>query len=217
VYTDVPGNIPSKTGIRLEGADRDRLIQLFRGYPPVAGLDPNNSSYQVAVQDSRDPDKSGYSSNTGSGWEVNWIPPVGFDEQTVEKGGAGHGFIPKNPKDSATGETDPGRIVPMPPFLSAVQVVSTAPYVADVSIFDHLGNFLVSFRQSFGYRGEMGNDQRLAHTGNGLVSYLWWDTRDKNGQYAGQGVYVWKTIFHFQNGKQEVMFTRTGLMRLAGD
>ena len=57
----------------------------------------------------------------------------------------------------------------------------------------------------------MGNARRFVP--GGLVSYLWWDTRDSKGQMAGQGVYVWKTLFHFQNGKQEVRFTRTGLVR----
>ncbi len=212
-YTDLPGNLPPKTGFKLQGGDRDRILQLFRGYPPVAGLDPNDPNYQVAVQDSRDQDKSGIANSNGPTWVVNWIPPVGFNEDAAKTGNPEHGPIPHNATDSSSGETDPTRVVAMPAFLSTVQVVATAPYIADVSIFDNLGNFVVSFRQAFGYRGELGNSSRVVP--KGLVSYLWWNTRDSKGQFAGQGVYVWKAAFHFQNGKQEVMYTRTGLIRLA--
>jgi len=211
LYTDLPGNLPPKTGFKLDGGDRDRILQLFRGYPPVAGLDPSLPGYQVAVQDSRDPEKGGYSVNGVASWNVNWIPPVGFNEDAAKYGSADHGPIPANVKDAATGETDLTRDVPLPAFLSTVQVVTTAAYVAEVSLFDNLGNFVVSFRQAFGYRGELGNVQRVVP--RGLASFLWWDMRDRHGQLAGQGVYVWKVVFRFQNGKQEIRYIRTGLMR----
>ncbi|MDB5105041.1 MAG: hypothetical protein JWP91_2730, partial [Fibrobacteres bacterium] len=48
----------------------------------------------------------------------------------------------------------------------------------------------------------------------GLVSYLVWDMKDAHGQLAGQGVYVWKVQFQFKGGKQEVQYTKTGVLRM---
>ncbi|MBW8889726.1 MAG: fibro-slime domain-containing protein [Fibrobacteres bacterium] len=80
-YTDTSGNIPPKYGVKLEGDDGRRLIELFRGYPPVAGLNPTNPAYQVSNQDSRDDNKGGIAQETAPGsdkYAVYWIPPVGF-------------------------------------------------------------------------------------------------------------------------------------------
>ena len=99
----------------------------------------------------------------------------------------------------------------LPGILSTVQVISTAPYIAHISIFDSYGNFVFASTQSFGANGEMQNRARVVP--KGLVSYLWWDMKDKRGQLAGQGVYVWKVRFEFKGGKQEIQYTRTGIMR----
>jgi hypothetical protein len=101
--------------------------------------------------------------------------------------------------------------MPLPRTLSAVQVVSTGKYVATVSIYDTQGRFVKLFRQAFGYQGELTNGAR--RTNKGLVSYLVWDLKDSKGQKAGQGVYIWKVLFAFENGKQEIQYTRTGVMR----
>jgi len=37
--------------------------------------------------------------------------------------------------------------------------------------------------------------------------------KDSKNQLAGNGVYVWKVTFQFKGGKQEVQYTRTGMMR----
>ena len=213
-YTDIPGNRPSKEGIKLLGDDRNKVIQLFRGYPPVAGLDPNQSNFQIAVQDSRDPKKNGYSTPggtpdpaTGNAWQVLWIPP------TWENGKQGSFYsVPGGAKgqiDSSKRETETPIL--LPGDISTVQVVSTAPYIANVAIFDIYGNFVVSSVQAFGYRGELKNTARIVP--KGMVSYLYWDMKDSKGQIAGQGVYVWKVRFQFNNGKQEIQYTRTGIMR----
>ena len=65
--------------------------------------------------------------------------------------------------------------------------------------------------QAFGGRGELQNINRAVN--KGIVSYLIWDLKDSQGQLAGNGVYVWKVTFMFKGGKQEVQYTRTGLMR----
>jgi fibro-slime domain-containing protein len=208
-YTDNLNNRPPQYGVPLTGGDGTKLIQLFRGFPPVAGLDPNNPDFQVAVQDSRDPKKSGYATPTtvaGSpAWEVVWIPPAGFTDI--------NSYVPytANMKDIPGGARETATPLKVPANISTVQVVSTTGYKANVSIFDNYGNFVRSFVQYFGGRGELQNPARMV-TG-GYVNYLVWDMRDKSGQLAGQGVYVWKVTFIFSNGKQEIQYTRTGVMR----
>ena len=94
---------------------------------------------------------------------------------------------------------------------ASVQVVSTGKYVVDVSIFDNNGNFVRKFRQAFGYNGELNNRNRISN--RGLVSYLVWDLKDYKGQKAGQGVFIWKALFRFDTNKEEVQYTKTGVMR----
>jgi len=208
--TDLPGNLPPRHGVALTGDNRDRVIQLFRGFPPVAGLDPNRATFQISVQDSRDSAKGGYATQGKSGWEVLWIPPVGFDEADIN---AGRGFDPYKTtlKDLVTTGRETADRSAIPTNISAIQVVSTDAYIAHITIFDIYGNFVAKSVQAFGGRGELNNPARVVF--RGLASYLVWDMKDSKGQLAGNGVYVWKVRFEFKGGKQEVQYTRTGLMR----
>lgn len=61
-------------------------------------------------------------------------------------------------------------------YEDTVRIIGRGRYLARVSIFDHLGAFVRSFRQSFGYRGELDNPAR--RTPLGLRSFLVWDMRD---------------------------------------
>jgi len=165
--------VPPQYGVKLEGANGKSSSNCFRGFPPVAGLDPNNAVFQVAVQDSRDPVKGGYSDidpKTGK-YVLNWIPPVGFDPNDPS------GFDPYSVTlDQLPGgpaETTNPR--PIPENISAIQVVTTAPYIADIVIFDIYGTSCGKSRQAFGGRGEMQNDDRIVTTGKGgRVSFLVW-------------------------------------------
>ena len=206
-YTDIPGNVPPKYGKPLDGANGDNQIQLFRGFPPVAGLDPNNPSFQISVQDSRDKNKGGFSENNGGTWEVKWFPPAGFDPAHPSD------FKPYSVSlnDLPSGTAETGVAVSIPQTISAIQVVSNAAYIATINIFDIYGNFVRNSVQVFGGRGELQNINRAVN--KGIVSYLIWDMKDSKGQLAGNGVYVWKVTFMFKGGKQEVQYTRTGLMR----
>ena len=208
-YTDMAGNLPPVHGVKLEGSDGKKLIELFRGYPPVAGLNPNGSSYQVSVQDNRDSTKGGYASidpATGK-YVVFWIPPVGFDPANPS------GFRPYevNVNTEVSSIPESQEPVSIPEEISAVQVVSKEPYIAHISIYDNLGNFIRGSVQAFGFKGELLNNDRIVRKGR--VSFLVWDQKDTRGQFAGNGVYVWKVQFQFKGGKQEVQYTRTGIMR----
>ena len=205
-YTDLQGNQAPKYGVELTGGNSEKIIKVMRGFPPVAGLDPNHPEFQVAVQDSRDPDKSAYSTLSGSDWQLLWIPPVGWE--------AGKPFTPYQVSDfsSVPGSTaEVARGIPMPADISTIQVVSSAAYIAYVTIYDTQGNFVNSSVQAFGAKGELKNISRVVP--KGLVSYLYWNQRDRSGQLAAQGAYVWKVVFKFQGGKNEVQYTRTGLIR----
>lgn len=208
--TDIAGNLPPKQGTKLIGGDRPRIIELLRGFPPVAGLDPGNSTYQVAVQDSRD-SVTGYV----QGGVLNWIPPVGFDDTRKDGMDVFRPLIPQKPTDQGSLIPDNTSPRPFPTWLSALQVVSTSKYIAHVNIYDHLGQVVRSFSQSFGYQGEFANPNRTVRKGR--VSYLVWDQKDRKKQTVGQGVYVWKVVFIFETGKQEVQYTRTGIMRVAAN
>jgi len=217
-YTDANLNIPPKRGVKVGGTNGPQLISGFRGYPPVAGLKSLSPAYQVANQDPLDENKGGIAQETSKGsgkYAVNWVPPVGFDPDHPERfdgsftnGINGH-KVTLN--DSSSG-SDLGTITAIPDNISAVQVVTRDPYIAHIFIYDHLGNFLRAMVQSFGYSGELANVQNRS-VNKGLASYLVWDMKDSHGQIAGNGVYVWKATFQFKNGKQEVQYTRTGIMR----
>jgi hypothetical protein len=205
---DLNGNAASKVGKPLTGTDRPRVIQLFRGFPPVAGMDPSDTRYQVAVQDTRDP-VTGYAPDG----ILRWVPPMGFDPNVDYDDSKVANAAMKNPGMGPTGEIDNQPLQPFPidKKISTIQVIATSKYVAHVSIFDNLGHPLKTFVQSFGYRGEMDNDARAIRKGR--VSYLVWNQKDRKGQDAGQGVYIWKVVFKFETGKQEIQYTRTGVTR----
>jgi hypothetical protein len=138
---------------------------------------------------------------------VLWFPPNGFDANDPAA------FRPytvniNDPISNTAESLEPVRI---PESISAVQVVSMEPYIAHITIFDNLGNFLRNSVQAFGFKGELQNTSRNVQKGR--VSYLVWDRKDKNGQYAGNGVYVWRVVFQFKGGKQVVQYTRTGILR----
>ncbi|GEM_PF-2829258 len=208
-FTDIPGNNPPQFGVLLEGSDRTHVIQMLRGFPPVAGLDPNNPDFQVAVQDSRNPDKAGYATPAdpvSATWQVLWVPPADYVP--------GHPYTPytvANINDLPSGTRETTTPIQLPGNISTIQVVSTAVYIAHVTIFDIYGNFVNASTQVFGGKGELQNLARVVP--KGLVSYLYWDMKDRHGQLAGQGVYVWKVRFEFKGGKQEIQYTRTGVIR----
>ncbi|MDQ2999709.1 MAG: hypothetical protein M3Y08_00400 [Fibrobacterota bacterium] len=211
-YTDMLLNKAMIHGEPLKGPKPPREIELFRGYPPVAGLNAGTSGFVVVNNDPQGIDGSEYSGLlNGQGRAVTvWVPPADFPADY--KAGASV-YVASIPAllQASEANRDAGKRSGMPLDISTVQVISTGEYIAYVSIFDNLGNSVKTFQQAFGYRGELNNQERAAK--RGLVSYLVWDMKNQKGSKAGQGVYVWKVVFHFKTGKQEIRYTRTGLMR----
>jgi hypothetical protein len=208
IYTDVLKNMPPVHGEILKGKKPPRQIELFRGYPPVVGLTANNPGFVLVNNDPKSDQGSEFSTKVGTVFQTQWIPPADFI--------LGQNYVGSSPIGGvATGSVgmDPTRWVALPNNLATVQVISTGEYIADITIFDNLGNFVKAFRQSFGYRGELNNQERAAK--RGLASFLVWNLKNEKGQVAGQGVYVWKVVFQFKNNKQEIRYTRTGVTRTA--
>lgn len=204
-YTDLNINAPPEQGVILKGRQRPRAIELFRGFPPVVGMTAGNPGFLVVNNDPRKGDNLDYSTKTPSGkYEVQWIPPVGFvSNKQFNPVIPPIGTLPTGVESSVP--------VPFPNGYASVQVVSVGQYVVDVSIFDNNGNFVRKFKQAFGFNGELKNKNRFVD--RGVVSYLIWDLKDYKGQKAGQGVFIWKALFRFDTNKEEVQYTKTGVMR----
>jgi hypothetical protein len=208
--TDLKFNPAVARGVNLGGRDPNNAIRMMRGFPPVVGLDPSQGAYQVAVNDTRDSTNGGYVSSDG---KVYWVPPVDFVNQAANIQAGGR-YQPVPPDPNTTYPPDPTFLTEIPPYISAVQIISTLGYTAYISIFDNLGNFVWSSTQSFGAKNETKNVRyRAWKNPPGWLNYLVWDLKDKNGQEAAQGVYVWKVVFHFDNHKQEIRYIRTGVTR----
>lgn len=219
-YTDREGNRPSPLGVPITGENPKLVIRDFRGFPPVAGVDPGSPGFTVVNNNTKKDGSSTenrWSTQSGNGsWQVVWIPPVGFDEcksaNDIMK------CMQSKVPDGYDAKATPKRDIENQSFahmpvanFSAVQVIATGRYIARVNIYDNFGVHVRSFVQAFGFWGEEKNPWRA--TDKGLRSFIVWDLKDKNGQMAGQGVYVWKVNFSFSDKKSEVMYTRTGVMR----
>ncbi|HLP43343.1 MAG TPA: vWA domain-containing protein [Fibrobacteria bacterium] len=204
-YRDKPGNIPAMYGKRLEGRQPPRLIEALRGYPPVVGHDAMYRDFVVANQDVRDGTTEGWVSRNGADYEIHWVPPVGW-----VPGRPLAVRLPATVNDLPVG-TEATLKAPLPRNISTVQVISTGGYIADVTLFDNHGRFVKKFKQSFGYFGELNNENRRAN--RGLASWLVWDLKDSKGAWAGQGVYIWKVVFTFGENVVESHYIRTGMIR----
>jgi hypothetical protein len=209
-YADLPGNLPPAHGEILTGNFPPRRIEFLQGYPPVAGMDPASRSFAIGNGDTHA--SAQFIPQPGSNWVVEWIPPADWPAGYVP-GVTVYSPEKHAPEDSVKSGQDPATNGSMPAGIGTVQVVSTAEYVADVSIYNNLGNWVKSFSQAFGYRGELANTKRRAKSGKGLVSFLVWDLKDMRGQKAANGAYIWKIQFRFKTGKQTVRYVRTGLVR----
>lgn len=172
-------------------------IQLFRGYPAVAGLDPATPEFEISMNDSRDSGSGQDGTSTG----VLWIAPVGFNTQTPSSG-----TLPDTP--SLTPETTTPTV--MPKSISTVQIVTRSAYKAHVRVYDFRDALIREFRQEFGYQGELGNSNRMVPTG--LVSFLVWDNQDASGRMVPSGVYQWRVRLEMESGEVSEETTKIGLI-----
>jgi hypothetical protein len=227
-YVDLKGNIPAPKGTPVTGPIIKPDIETFRGFPPVVGIDVNandpltqtirNSQFQTATNDPKAGNFEDFTQFEGSRYVVKWVPPADWNSNSDVNvmngyynnfGKVDHGYIPGT--TAAIPGSDQSKEQLLPNNISLVQVVTTSAYIADVSIYDNLGHFVRRFRQAFGYLGEFSNRDRQAP--RGFKSYLIWDLHDSKGRRVGQGAYIWKTTFTFDDRSQKIKFTRTGVVR----
>ena len=195
-FEDRVGNMPERKGVRIEGQETAVRISGLRAYPPVVGLDNAQGASGGCLDEKVD---------------VNtWIPPVGFDPRK--------GLIDGMEVQSCSQGTQPseaeGKRTAIPPCMAIVEVISDGGYLADVGIFDHLGNFVSGSRQQFGACGELDNMDRSV--AGKKRSYLVWNVRDSHGTRVGNGVYVWRIRFSAEKMGQksaQTVLVRTGFLR----
>lgn len=215
-YTDLVQNLPPIHGVKVTGEAPPVAVRM-QGFPPVAGLNANNPGFVMVNNDPRAGGTDGeFSKLNGTTYQTVWVPPADWPAGWVPNG-TNNVYTPEGHlvNDAIQEGRDPSVPVQMPGDIGAVQVVATTPYIANVAIFDNLGHFVQKFNQSFGYRGEMSNSNRKVD--KGMVSYLVWNLKDAKGRRVGNGVYIWKAVFNFKNGKQEIRYVRTGVTRAKGN
>ncbi len=93
------------------------------------------------------------------------------------------------------------------------------PYQVRVHVFDHLGQFVMTWKQQFGYCGEFENPDRVQLSGNErlMINDLIWDMRDSNRRKVAAGIYIWKINLTFENGESQEVIKKMGLMRSYDD
>ena len=93
------------------------------------------------------------------------------------------------------------------------------PYTAKIYIYDQLGQFITKWSQSYGYCGEFENLSRssLSDTKDYFIQDLVWDLKDYLGDPVGTGVYLWKVMVQFEEGKSYELLKRMGVLRNVND
>jgi hypothetical protein len=208
--TDLGFNRAGMLGVPLEGSDPLLVIRDIRGYPPVAGLDPNSGTYTVANSGGAGDDRNMQVIGSGGSADILWIPPVDFPS-AWNQGDAYRPLVDVRLSDPENEAMDAQGLKVLPKGISVVQVVTSGRYIAHVRLYNNHGAFVKSWKQKFGFNGELRNTYRI--TNQGVRSFLVWDQRDTRGTLAGNGVYVWKVTFELEGGKEEVRYIRTGLVR----
>ena len=210
-FADASGNIAGVIGVPLFGGESKSAIYGSPvGYPPVSGLTPGSKAFNMAnavlVHDPSNPVKSPA--------DLKWVPPVDFPA-TWNKGDIYSPVVDTSIlKTKTTGGFKPLLPGGKDQGLSLLQVVASTKYTAHVHLSDHLGNFVKSWDQKFGYGDDLKNNPP---TTGGVRSYLVWDERDSKKQLVGSGVYVWTVNFETKDStgavNKETHVTRTGLVR----
>lgn len=181
-------------------ADSTRApIQIFRGYPPVTGVISETPKPTTSQTDSRPTGVIGI--DTGNGYGVRWIPPVGYTDSGTTDAGA---ISVKIPYPETTTP------VLLPKSIITVQIISTEAYKAHIRILDYKQDLVREWDQEFGYNGELDNPARVVP--NGVASYLVWDKLTSSGKPAQDGVYQWNVRFTFKSGLVEDQTAKTGLL-----
>lgn len=101
----------------------------------------------------------------------------------------------------------------VPDTLSTIKVASIAPYKAYITIFDGYSNVVATFKQTFGYDGEMKQKIRGNDENRSKIGFLYWNQRTNENRKVGTGVFIWHIDFKFEDGHSEFRLLKTGIKR----
>ncbi|MBF0430416.1 MAG: fibro-slime domain-containing protein [Fibrobacteria bacterium] len=217
-YVDVSpaANRPNEAPKLIMGIDNRTPINDSHIYVPVTGVYLNNPNTMVATLYI---DENSGRAYPARGAQLLLNPETGqleyFQPWVKPYGLQADGSV--LPPDATCNEQNVEPNVPTTypeNCLSTVQVFSKEKYVAEITIFDHLGKFIHSSIQTFGECGELQNHDR--RDPRGLKSWLVWNQKDLQGQIVGSGVYIWKVKFSTSAG-QHIGVYRQGVVRAGVD
>ncbi|MGL1936823.1 MAG: discoidin domain-containing protein [Fibrobacterales bacterium] len=88
-------------------------------------------------------------------------------------------------------------------------------YTATVYVLDHLGQFITSWSQRFGFCDEFQNEYRIEQTNihGFFINDLIWDIKDTDNRLVGSGVYYWQVTLAFDSGATESFTEQMGVVR----
>ncbi len=200
-YSDASGNRPSRNEVAPVGEEDAKFINESKIFNPVVGvnLNENNLAQTYIAYGALDDDGNITLPNVEDGSFVQlWIPPKGLDSD----GSISEELLSQQCNNQVNQvEEEDFRNYPQN-CLSSVFVETLGGYIAEVEIYDHLGKFIHRSVQSFGKCGETANENRLGP--NGFRSWLVWNMKDKDENFVGSGVYVWKVKYRALNNEVSI-------------
>jgi hypothetical protein len=81
-----------------------------------------------------------------------------------------------------------------------------------VIIYDNFSNVVTSFNQTF-TKEEKEMDSRGNENDHSKLGFLYWNERSSEGRKVGDGVYIWRIDFKFNDGHKEYRLLKTGVKR----
>ncbi|MDB9743971.1 fibro-slime domain-containing protein [Fibrobacterales bacterium] len=135
---------------------------------------------------------------------TDWVPPYNFKEGN---------FDSDSPcVDRAILEKFPSSCLAS---LALGSFKEAGAYKSKVFIYDHLGQFVNSWEQSYGYCGEFENLDRISMSEkkNYHIQDLIWNLKNYDGRSVGGGVYFWKINIQFESGKSYELFKQMGVVK----
>ena len=90
-------------------------------------------------------------------------------------------------------------------------MVTDVGYIADVSIYDNLGKWISSSKQSFGSCDELDDPER-EYMG-GYLSFLVWNQKNNENKFVGSGLYLWNVTYINDDGSRQVKVYKQGIAR----
>ncbi len=204
-YSDLKGNKPMNIPVNVEGNPGPDLMSTVLVYSIIGDV---NSTSEFNTPKSN----TVYILNDNmeqigmfEGKEINtWIPPLFMTED---------GKIDEEAQNTcnALNTPNPAPRVFSQNCLSAISVISKDSYTARINIFDHLGKYIHSSVQKFGFCGELDDANRIQP--GGVLNFLIWNQKDVKGDYVGSGVYIWQVVFELSNGKKQIATYKQGISR----